>query len=200
MMYNITKSRHIDYNNYFEAYGMSVILNIKEAAHYLQINDQTLRKMARQGSIPAFKVGRSWRLSKDILNKWIDSHNDKKHDATLLYLYNFDDDLIKHINDIVCHSNIEIVIANNNPKIMDCPFQMTPSLVFINIQSSRTNNDMSIIHKAYINFSKIPIVVFASKSDYSIISETFKYTPFILLSKPFTKEQLMTCINIYARK
>lgn len=34
----------------------------EEAARYLRLSAATVRAMARRGEIPAFKVGRSWRI------------------------------------------------------------------------------------------------------------------------------------------
>ena len=46
---------------------MSDVLNAKEAATYLKAHVETVRRMARRGDIPAFKVGKNWRLLKTII-------------------------------------------------------------------------------------------------------------------------------------
>jgi hypothetical protein len=32
----------------------------------------TVRRLAREGEIPAFKIGRQWRVKKDLLDRWIE--------------------------------------------------------------------------------------------------------------------------------
>ncbi len=49
------------------------ILTIREVADYLKIAERTVYRLAKEGRIPAFKVGGSWRLRRDDLDQWIRS-------------------------------------------------------------------------------------------------------------------------------
>jgi len=42
----------------------------EEIAKYLRIHPYTLRRLAREGKIPGFKVGGQWRFRKDEIEKW----------------------------------------------------------------------------------------------------------------------------------
>ncbi len=48
-----------------------VILTTKEVAEYLNIHPLTVHRYAREGKIPAFKIGTDWRFHKKYLEKWI---------------------------------------------------------------------------------------------------------------------------------
>jgi excisionase family DNA binding protein len=48
----------------------SGVLNAKEAAEYLKAHVETVRRMARRGEIPAFKLGKDWRFHLDALRRW----------------------------------------------------------------------------------------------------------------------------------
>jgi excisionase family DNA binding protein len=47
------------------------ILTTKELAKYLNIHPFTLHKLAREGKIPAFKIGTDWRFHKHYIDRWI---------------------------------------------------------------------------------------------------------------------------------
>jgi len=47
------------------------ILTTKEVAEYLNIHPLTVHRYAREGKIPAFKIGTDWRFHKKYLGKWI---------------------------------------------------------------------------------------------------------------------------------
>jgi excisionase family DNA binding protein len=47
------------------------IMTAKEVASYLHIHPLTVHKYAREGKIPAFKIGTDWRFHKKYLEKWI---------------------------------------------------------------------------------------------------------------------------------
>ena len=46
-------------------------LTPNEVAKSLQLHPFTVTRLAREGKIPAFKVGGSWRFRKDEFEKWI---------------------------------------------------------------------------------------------------------------------------------
>lgn len=47
------------------------VMDIKEAADYLQISPDTLYRYAAEGSLPAFKLGNRWRFKRSILDTWM---------------------------------------------------------------------------------------------------------------------------------
>jgi excisionase family DNA binding protein len=47
------------------------ILTAKEVAEYLNIHPLTVHKYAREGKIPAFKLGMDWRFHKKSIERWI---------------------------------------------------------------------------------------------------------------------------------
>jgi excisionase family DNA binding protein len=47
------------------------ILNIEEAAAYLQIGKRSLYKLAKEGRIPCKKILNKWRFEKEALRAWI---------------------------------------------------------------------------------------------------------------------------------
>ncbi|MBU1566054.1 MAG: helix-turn-helix domain-containing protein [Proteobacteria bacterium] len=51
---------------------MMDILNTKETAAYLKVHVETIRRLARDGDIPAFKIGKDWRFDKEVLRRWIE--------------------------------------------------------------------------------------------------------------------------------
>ncbi|MBU4589740.1 MAG: helix-turn-helix domain-containing protein [Candidatus Omnitrophica bacterium] len=52
------------------------IMTVKGVADYLDVHPMTIYKYVKDGRIPAFKVGDSWRIRRNSIDKWIkDSEN-----------------------------------------------------------------------------------------------------------------------------
>ncbi|MFL7807260.1 MAG: helix-turn-helix domain-containing protein [Anaerolineae bacterium] len=51
------------------------IMTISDVAEYLGLHELTVRRLAREGAIPALKLGRQWRVKRDLLEKWIDNRS-----------------------------------------------------------------------------------------------------------------------------
>ena len=47
------------------------ILTLTEVAEYMKISKKTTYRMARSGALPAFKVGKHWRVRQAELEAWI---------------------------------------------------------------------------------------------------------------------------------
>lgn len=56
---------------------MPDMLTISEVARYLKLHELTVRRLAREGELPCFKVGRQWRIKRDLLEKWISERSGK---------------------------------------------------------------------------------------------------------------------------
>ena len=46
------------------------ILTVDEVAAYLKLSEATIYRMAKTGRIPAKRIGRSWRFSKELIDEW----------------------------------------------------------------------------------------------------------------------------------
>lgn len=57
------------------------ILTAKDVAEYLQIHHLTVHRYAREGKIPAFKIGTDWRFHKKLIEKWIRQKVASHHEA-----------------------------------------------------------------------------------------------------------------------
>jgi excisionase family DNA binding protein len=51
------------------------IMTIAEVAEYLGLHELTVRRLAREGAIPALKLGRQWRVKRDLLERWIEKRS-----------------------------------------------------------------------------------------------------------------------------
>lgn len=46
-------------------------MTAKEVANYLKLHLLTVHKYAREGKIPAFKIGTDWRFHRKYIERWI---------------------------------------------------------------------------------------------------------------------------------
>ena len=47
------------------------VMTLEEVARYLRINKSTVYRMARDGTLPAWKLGNVWRFKKEAMERWI---------------------------------------------------------------------------------------------------------------------------------
>ena len=54
------------------------IMNLKDVAQYLGLNERTVYNLVRRGEIPATKIGRQWRVKKDNLDEMFKNKKETK--------------------------------------------------------------------------------------------------------------------------
>ena len=47
------------------------ILTVREVAAYLRLSQAKVYRMAKEGSLPVFRIGKAWRFRKDLLDEWL---------------------------------------------------------------------------------------------------------------------------------
>ncbi len=57
------------------------IMTVKEVAKYLDVHPMTLYRLAREGKIPAFKIGGQWRFQKKALDRWVAQSMNKNYNS-----------------------------------------------------------------------------------------------------------------------
>lgn len=50
---------------------LPVTLTTSEVANILQVSDRTVQLLADKGVIPAVRVGKRWRFTREVIRKWV---------------------------------------------------------------------------------------------------------------------------------
>lgn len=61
------------------------IFTAKELADYLHLHLFTIHKYAREGKIPAFKIGMEWRFQKKAIDRWLKGKMTSNKETKLLF-------------------------------------------------------------------------------------------------------------------
>ena len=48
------------------------VLTAAETSAYLRISEALFYRLAQEGEVPAVRVGRVWRVRRDLLDEWLD--------------------------------------------------------------------------------------------------------------------------------
>jgi excisionase family DNA binding protein len=51
--------------------GDTSVLTVHDVAGYLHLSEAKVYRLARAGAMPAFRLGKSWRFRKDLLDSWM---------------------------------------------------------------------------------------------------------------------------------
>lgn len=170
------------------------VLNAHEAARFLCVHVETIRRLARSNEIPAFKVGRSWRLRKEVLLQWADINNFRQHPGSILIV---DDDkamreLLRRILEFQAYTVHEAADGAKGLIILE---QHPVDLVLLDLKMPVMNGP-EFLRKLRSAHGTLPVVIITGYPDSDLIAQTFQYGPITMLAKPVEKEQLFEALRI----
>ena len=59
-------------NKQIEAAELQIdIMTVHDLAKYLRLSELKVYKLAREGSVPAIRLGKTWRFRKSLVDEWI---------------------------------------------------------------------------------------------------------------------------------
>ena len=47
------------------------ILTVREVAEYLRMSETKVYRLVKERQLPVFRIGKSWRFRKDLLDEWL---------------------------------------------------------------------------------------------------------------------------------
>lgn len=103
------------------------ILNVEQATEFLGVSEKTLIKLLREEHIPARKIGREWRFSKEALIKWIAAGDSTNYiNKNEIYQVSEDSDgKARELLEGICETIHELSEINNIKEILKIDKEVT---------------------------------------------------------------------------
>lgn len=156
------------------------MLNASEASKLIKMHEQTFRRLARNGKIPAFKVGGRWKFKKsDLLNL----NHQKNVENKLIYLIDDEKGIRRLLEKILTKNGYEVRSFDSGPESLRHFAKDQPDLVITDLKMPDMDGAELIGHLRY-NDEDIPIIILTAYPDGEILERALEYTPFVMLSKP----------------
>ena len=169
------------------------ILNAGQAAGYLKINKQTLRRLAREGKIPAFKVGGTWRFSVSWLDRWAESQQRGRAQVNILVV---DDEPIVRmsVSDVLRRAGFNVATASGGVEALELMRQEVPDLVLLDLKMPGMDGPTTL-QKIRQEYGPIPVVILTGYPDSELMNRALSCSPIMLLAKPPTNEQIVETVE-----
>jgi excisionase family DNA binding protein len=58
------------------------IMTVHDIASYLRLSEAKVYRLAKDGSVPSFRCGKSWRFRRDLIDEWIKRETQQVHPDT----------------------------------------------------------------------------------------------------------------------
>lgn len=168
-------------------------LTVSEASDYLKIPEETLYKYARNGVIPASKVGRYWRFDQEKIDGWIRSHSNEARSP--LHVLVIDDDqairnfLSKWLTEVGC----DVVCLASGADAEFIVKQHGTELVLLDLMMPAPNG-VETLKALRRTAPALPVVIVTAYFDGIMMEEAMEEGPITVLKKPVSKGALIALV------
>ena len=164
-------------------------LTIHEAAAFLGAHPQTIRKLAKTGEIPSYKVGRAWRFHRDALQRWVDTHHLRARGPKVLVVD--DDAAIRTTTRLLLEgANYRVSVASDGAEALARMADELPDVVLLDLVMPVMDGP-STLEAIRETHGNIPVIIVTGHPDSDLLSRALKNGPFLILAKPVGKQHLL---------
>ncbi len=174
----------------------SPILDIHEAAELLRLNDQTVRRLARDRRIPAFKVGAEWRFHRSVLDRWCQDQCAMPATDVPRVLVVDDEAVIRRQLSNVLSANGYVcqLVGNGAEAVEEISRRGVPDLVILDLNMPVMDGPQ-FLAVAQKRWPELPVIVLTGYPDSALMARALVYSPVMMLSKPFESSQLKRALK-----
>ncbi len=178
--------------------GYSDVLNTREAAAFLGAHTQTIRKLARSGRLPSFKVGKDWRFRKEALLSWADEQRPTGDKCSVLIIddeANFCLVMSKIIERLGYHTRHTTSAAMG----LELVAEEAPDMILLDLKMPVMNGPQ-FLKKLRKTHPDLPVVIVTAYPDSDLMLQATKYAPLMLLAKPVDAQLLERTVRTLGNK
>lgn len=169
------------------------VLNTQAAANLLGVHAETIRRMARKGELPSFKIGKDWRFRRDVLMEWmVQSFQDNSLPCLLV----IDDDpsMRKLMRLSLEKEGYRVITASNGREGLAQVRANQVQLVLLDLKMPGMKGP-EIVAELNTSHPDLPIIIVTGYPDSQMMMEVNAVCPVMLVAKPIDKRILIQAVR-----
>ena len=169
------------------------VLDAHDAGWFLGAHSETVRRLARSGKLPAYKVGKDWRFSKAALARWKQTHHMQRRSPSILVA---DDEksIRRTIVALLESESFRVAAAADGKEALEAANQKMPDLVLLDLIMPGMNG-VEVLKALRALKPDLPAILITGYPDSTLVTEALKSPPITLLPKPVGKKLLLSTVR-----
>jgi len=170
------------------------VMDVQAAAAYLKLNDQTLRRFARNGLVPAFRLGGRWRFRRTALDAWAESQD--RTDSTtgaepVVLVVDDEQTVLDVVGRQLASEGFRVETALGGIEALRLIQARVPDLVVLDLVMDGMDGP-EILREIRARCGDLPVIILTGYPDSDLMHEALQYSPLTLLAKPADPEKLIS--------
>ena len=172
---------------------MTTVLDADGVGAYLGLHAETVRRFAREGKIPAYKIGGRWRFNREALDQWAQEQGAIRLKKKALVV---EDE--RAVLDVLCRTldgaGIEPLAAAAGAEAISLYLQEGADVIVLDLMlPDMTGAD--VLARISPQAEDIPVMVLTAYPDSEMVMRVMEHGPIILLAKPVPPDRVLALVQ-----
>jgi excisionase family DNA binding protein len=169
------------------------VLNAQQAADFLGAHVETVRRLARKGNIPSYKMGKDWRFRREALMDWAEKDHLKRKPPSVLVIDD-DEGICKVMKRFLEAESYRVYLASDGAEGLAFLNRESANLILLDLKMPGMNG-AAFLCEFRKKHGNLPVIVVTGYPDSHLMVEAMKYGPITLLAKPIDRGQLIQAVK-----
>jgi len=177
------------------------IMKAEDLSALLSVPLRTILRLAKDGRIPALKVGGRWRFERDVIEHWMKDISSYRGRGKVLLVDDNPADR-QSIRRPLEHMNLMVTEAGSIEEAIDWIRRDKYDAILLDLVfPEKQKSGLDLLDWMGEEGKAIPIIIASGYANGEMLQEVLKYGTFVILSKPILKEQLKeACAMVFRWK
>jgi excisionase family DNA binding protein len=166
----------------------------RQAADLLGAHVETIRRLARKGEIPSYKIGKDWRFRRDALLRWVETHYLRRRAPHVLIVD--DEELVRDLcRRVLEREGCRVATASDGEEGLRYTANGVPDLVLLDLKMPGTNG-AEFLDGFRAENPHTPVMIITGYPDSDLMTQAMRYGPVTLLAKPLEEDHLVRSVRV----
>ncbi len=169
------------------------VLNAQEAGHFLGAHVETIRRLARKGDIPAYKIGKDWRFRREALLRWAEESQFNRQ-APYVLVIDDEESFRTLIIRFLKPEGYRVLQASSGREGLSLLSDHSVDLILLDLKMPEMNGP-EFLRRCRKTNPNLPVIIVTGYPDSDLMAEAMRYGPITLVAKPIEREQIMQAVG-----
>ena len=174
------------------------IMNAQEAAAFLGVHVETLRRLARRKEIPCFKIGKDWRFRTRTLLQWTELQHPSEEDPSVLVIDD-EPEVMEALAGMAERCGCRARQAEGGREGLEIVAREAPEIVLLDLNMPDLNGPQ-FLAELRKEHPSLPVVIVTAYPHGELMRQAMNYAPIMLLPKPVDRELLQRTLRSISPK
>lgn len=177
--------------------GADRALNAREAAELLGGHVETIRRLARKGGIPSYKVGKDWRFSEVALRHWAETHHLRSERRTVLVVDD-EEDIRILVRRALEREGYSVVVAADGAEALDIARAQPLDVVVLDLLMPGMDGP-AVLGELRRIAEDAPVIILTGYPDGELMARALEFSPVTLVAKPARLDKIVEAVRSVSR-